>query len=254
MDSAAVRPPRLIGIGVGPGDPGLVTIQAVQALESADVIFVPTTETRSARAGRAEEIVLEHLPHKADAVRRIPFAMAERQGVGQKRSAAWDASVTAAVEALDCGAQTVAFATIGDPSVFSTFSYLCDLVTQARPGVELQVIPGITAMQALAARSRTPLVEGQEILALVPATVGWEKIAEVARTVDTVVIYKGGRQLTELKKTLAAGNRLGDAVLGTNIGLEAEEVVKLAEVDDDRAPYFSTVLSPAHRSQTGGRL
>lgn len=242
----------LSGVGVGPGDPDHVTVKALRALEAADVILVPSTEARAGSIGRAEEIVCTHLPAKAGAVRRIPFSMAERRGIGQRRADAWEASATAAVEAFEAGAKRVAFATVGDASVFSTFSYLCDLVSR-RVEVKVEVIPGITAMQAIAAASRTPLVEGQEILSLVPWTVGPETLARVCEVSDTVVIYKGGREMTELRAVLDAQGRLGEAILGTDLGLPSEHLVPLSEVTD-RAPYFSTVLAAPKRSTTGGRI
>ena len=81
----------LSGVGVGPGDPDHVTVKALRALEAADVILVPSTEARAGGIGRAEEIVCAHLPAKVGAVRRIPFSMAERRGIGQRRADAWEA-------------------------------------------------------------------------------------------------------------------------------------------------------------------
>ena len=115
-------------------------------------------------------------------------------------------------------------------------------------------IAGITAMQALAATSRTPLVEGTETLALVPVTAGLDTLASVLDAVDTVVAYKGGRRMPEVVATLRSKGR--DAVLGVNLGLEHQELIRLTDLDDDAtAPYFSTVLAPAARGdQAGGRL
>ena len=242
----------LSGVGVGPGDPDHVTVKALRTLETADVILVPSTEARAGGVGRAEEIVCAHLPAKTAAIRRIPFSMAEHRGVGQRRASAWEASATTAIEAFEAGAKRVAFATVGDASVFSTFSYLCDLVSR-RVDVTIEVIPGITAMQAIAATSRTPLVEGREILSLVPWTVGPEALARVCEVSDTVVVYKGGREMTELRAVLEAQGRLDEAVLGTDLGLPSERVVPLSEVTD-RTPYFSTVLAAPKRSTTGGRI
>ena len=242
----------LSGVGVGPGDPDHVTVKALRTLETADVILVPSTEARAGGVGRAEEIVCTHLPAKTAAIRSIPFSMAERRGIGQRRADAWEASATTAIEAFEAGAKRVAFATVGDASVFSTFSYLCDLVSR-RVDVTIEVIPGITAMQAIAATSRTPLVEGQEILSLVPWTVGPETLARVCEVSNTVVVYKGGREMTELRAVLEAQGRLDEAVLGTDLGLPSERVVPLSEVTD-RTPYFSTVLAAPKRSTTGGRI
>lgn len=245
-------PPILVGVGVGPGDPELVTVKAVRILSDADVVLVPATEASGDEAGRAEQIVLAACPACRDRIRRVPFSMAQRSGVGDKRRASWEESAQAAVEAFGEGASIVAFATVGDPSVYSTFSYLAAQVQAVVPGVDVSVVPGITAMQAIAAASRIPLVEGRERLTLVPATAGLDAVAEALDHADTVVAYKGGRQLGALLDVVRGRDRRG--VLGVNLTLPGEQLTDLAEADADRAPYFSTVLVAPHRITTGGRL
>ena len=242
--------PQLVGVGVGPGDPELVTVKAVRLLASADIVLVPATEESGDGPGRAEQIVTANCPDAR--ILRIPFSMACRSGISEKRKASWQTSADAAVGAFREGADIVVFATVGDPSVYSTFSYLAAHVVELLPDVEIQVVPGVTAMQALAAESRTPLVEGTETLALVPVTAGLEKLGELLDAVDTVVAYKGGRRLPEVAATIRGKGR--DAVLGVNIGLERQELHRLSDVEDAAAPYFSTVLAPARRGDTGGRL
>lgn len=252
MTSTAVVTPTLIGVGVGPGDPELVTLKAVAAFEAADVILVPTTETSGDDAGRAESLVLAVCPTATDKVRRVPFSMAQRRGVGTKRRQSWEASARAAEQAFAEGATTVAFATVGDPSVYSTFSYLAASVQAAAPGVRVSVVPGITAMQALAAASLTPLVEGQESLTLVPVTAGMDAVAAALDNSDTVVAYKGGRHLLPLLELVRSRGR--DGVLGVDVGLAGQRIIALSAVDADQAPYFSTVLVAPVRGETGGRL
>jgi precorrin-2/cobalt-factor-2 C20-methyltransferase len=252
LASAATSIPTLVGVGVGPGDPELITMKAVRVLDDADVILVPSTEASADDAGRAERLVLAACPSAEAKLRRIPFSMAQRRGVGTKRRKSWEASAQAAVEAFEDGARTVAFATVGDPSVYSTFSYLAAHVRAAVPDLEVVVVPGITAMQALAAASLTPLVEGTESLALVPVTAGLDGVAAALDVADTVVAYKGGRQLPELLELIRRHDRRG--VLGVNVGLPGQTLTPLDQVDGEAAPYFSTVLIAPARTQTGGRL
>lgn len=242
--------PLLIGIGVGPGDPELLTIKAINALRSCDLILVPATEASGSAAGRAETIVLAGCPEVADRIERVPFSMADRSGVTERRRNAWQASAEQAVGGFRAGARRVGFATIGDPSVYSTFSYLVASVRDQLGALDVEVVPGITAMQALAAASATPLVEGDEVLALIPLKGGIDRAVEVAKAVDSCVIYKAGRHLPALRAHLAeAGER---AIAGSNVGLPNQHIADVAEFGD--APYFTSVLWPPRRAETGGRL
>lgn len=240
---------RLIGVGVGPGDPELITVKALRALDSADAILVPATEASGSGAGRAESIMVAANPELAGRIVRVPFSMADATGVTARRAEAWRASADAAVRAFEAGASTVCFATIGDPSVYSTFSYLAASVTQRLDGVEVSVVPGITAMQALAAASRTPLVEGDEVLALVPLK-SPERLDAVLDAVDTCVVYKAGRHFAALKERLDA--RGGTAVAGIDVGLPGERIAPVDEIEE--APYMCSVISTPARTTIGGRL
>lgn len=272
-------PPRLVGVGVGPGDPELVTVKAVRVLTEADVVLVPRTERpagtvdttgtadtvgatgatgtagTSGAAGRADRIVAAACPAATGRIVAVPFSMRERSGVGPERRAAWAASTEAAVRAFRDGARTVCFATVGDPSVYSTFSYLAAEVAREVPDLQIEVVPGITAMQALAGVTRTPLVEGREVLALVPVTGGPEVLAEALATADTVVAYKAGRRLPEVLDTVAATRPDHDVVIGTDIGLADQRLFDGKDpATRAAAPYFSTVLVTPARPTTGGRL
>ncbi|RKS73783.1 precorrin-2/cobalt-factor-2 C20-methyltransferase [Motilibacter peucedani] len=241
--------PLLVGVGMGPGDPELVTVKAVRVLESADLVIVPVMGDD---VGRAEATVRAHVTH--DRVRRLPFALSDRGGVTQARTQAWDEAGSAVAQAFAAGASAVAFATIGDPNVYSTFSYLAQTVTALVHDLEVQTVPGITAMQDLAARSGTVLCEGTESLALLPITAGLSAYEAALASFDTVVAYKGGRHLREVRHVLAATGRSEGAVFGSALGLAGEDIRPLADVPDDAAPYLSTVISPARRVSRGGSL
>jgi precorrin-2/cobalt-factor-2 C20-methyltransferase len=218
---------RLIGVGVGPGDPEHLTLKALRALKEADRVFVP-------HGGRAAEIVAEH-------VECVPleFGMSD----AASRDEHWDRAGARIAAVVRTG--TAAFATVGDPNLYSTFAYVAHTVRELVPDVVVETVPGITAMQDLAARSGTVLAEGTERLALVPYTAGDDALRQALRSFDTVVVYKGGRHLPEVLS--AVGER---AVYGEELGRPGETLTP----PPGAAPYFSTVIRPAARAGRGSRL
>jgi precorrin-2/cobalt-factor-2 C20-methyltransferase len=252
---------RLIGVGVGPGDPELITVKAIRVLRAADHVFVPVLarpgEEDSAEQGRAEATVRAH----ADAarIRRVAFALSEPGGVTAGRAAAWDAAAAAVAGAFAAGARTVAFATIGDPAIYSTFSYLAQTVTGLAADVTIETVPGITAASDLAARSGTTLTEGTESLLLLPLTAGTDALAEALARHDTVVGYKlgsaAGPGIEAVLGLLAGSGRLHDAVFGARLGLPGEDIRPASELTGSGpVPYLSTLIAVRPRAGRGSRL
>ncbi len=252
---------RLVGVGVGPGDPELITVKAVRVLRAADLVFVPVLarpgEEDSAEQGRAEATVRAHAG--AASIRRVAFTLSDRGGVTPGRAAAWDAAARCVAAAFAGGARTVAFATIGDPAVYSTFSYLAQTVTGLMADVVIETVPGITALQDLAARSGTTLTEGTESLALLPLTAGADALADALARHDTVVGYKlgsaGGPGVGAVLGLLGEAGRLGGAVFGARLGLPGEDIRPAAELAGrGPVPYLSTLISVRARAGRGSRL
>jgi precorrin-2/cobalt-factor-2 C20-methyltransferase len=194
---------RLIGVGVGPGDPEHLTLKALRALLEADRVFAP-------EGGRAAAIVAEHV-----SVEPLAFAMS-----GERREELWRAAAERIVQV-----RFAAFATLGDPNLYSTFTYVARAVRELVPDAAIETVPGITAMQDLAARTGTVLAEGRERLALIPGS-------EVPDGFDTVVLYKAGR---DLPAVLQAHEHV---VYGEDLGTETERLTP----PDGPAPYMSTVI------------
>ncbi|MFF9506009.1 precorrin-2 C(20)-methyltransferase [Streptomyces sp. NPDC014724] len=236
---------RLVGVGVGPGDPELVTVKGVNALRDAAVVVVPVMDT--GERGRAEATVLHYV--SADKVVRVVFALNERTDRA-RREAAWDAAGERVAELLRTHG-SVAFATIGDPNVYSTFTYLAHTIGELLPGTAVETVPGITAMQDLAARSGAVLTEGTEPLTLVPVTAGAAVLKEALEGPGTVVAYKFGRLAAEVATALRETGRAEDAVWGSALGLPEESIRPAAELDEGPLPYLSTLIAPAPRD--GGR-
>ncbi|MFE9858874.1 precorrin-2 C(20)-methyltransferase [Streptomyces sp. NPDC005780] len=235
----------LVGVGVGPGDPELVTVKGVNALRDAAVVVVPVMDT--GERGRAEATVLHYVG--AEKVVRVVFALNERTDRA-RREAAWDAAGARVAELLRTHG-SVAFATIGDPNVYSTFTYLAHTIGELLPGTAVVTVPGITAMQDLAARSGAVLTEGTEPLTLVPVTAGADVLREALKGPGTVVAYKFGRLAAEVATALRETGRTEDAVWGSALGLPEESIRPAAELADGPLPYLSTLIAPAPRD--GGR-
>jgi precorrin-2/cobalt-factor-2 C20-methyltransferase len=218
---------KLTGVGVGPGDPELCTVKAVRVLREADVVFVPVAA--HGEPGYAEGVVRAHTDRD---LHRLAFSLGDDPA---GREASWRAAGRAVTAAVQDGAWA-AFATIGDPNLYSTFTYLARCVP---PGVLTETVPGITALQDLAARSGTVLAEGTQTLALLPFTAGLRRLTAALEAHDTVVTYKGGRFLPQLRSLLEQAGRLDDAVFGARLGLDGQVVGPLP---DGPAPYLSTVI------------
>ena len=232
--------PSLMGVGVGPGDPGLMTLKALSVLRQADRVVAPTTAVDA--VGRAESIVHQVAPEIA--VERLVFA------VSADAAALRAAHHTAAERVLACleRGERVAFVTIGDPNVYSTFHHLAALVVERRPGTAVETVPGIMAFQDVAARTGTVLVDGSERLQLVSAVAGPEAVDRALADPDAaVVVYKGGRHIPAIAERLAAAGRLDGAVLGELLGLPGERLAPVAEVAAGPAAYLATVLVPPRR-------
>lgn len=240
---------ELVGVGVGPGDPALLTLRAVEVLRRADIVIAPTTAPDV--EGRAEAIAagaVDDLDFE-----RVVFVMEVDTGA---RHAALAAVVDRVVAHLDAG-RTVAFVTLGDPNVYSTFSSVAEGVADQRATVPISTVPGIMAFQELAARSSTVLVDGHESLVLVPAHLHLTAMIGEALHDDDValVVYKGGRQIAELAAQAEAAERSDGAVLGELLGLPGERIGPLsAAAGAERRPsYLSTaIFPPPRRTQPGG--
>jgi len=230
--------PRLVGVGVGPSAPDLVTRRAYEVLEQADRVFAASTALDA--IGRAEAIVRAVSP--AVMVDRLPFAIA---GDADARRKCLDAAAEAIVARLDHG-ELVAFVTLGDPNVYSTFPALARRVKALRPDVPIEVVPGVMAFQELAATTGTVLVEDDEHLELVNMGDDTSALdAALDKRDCTVVIYKGGRHLPKVAGHLAEWHRLDGAVIGEMLGLPGARSGPVSEVADRPASYLATMVIPA---------
>ncbi|MDQ4033592.1 MAG: precorrin-2 C(20)-methyltransferase [Actinomycetota bacterium] len=245
--------PELVGIGVGPGDPDLLTVAAVREFTAAGRVFVPVLA--SDVAGRAEAVVRAHLTH--DRLERLVFALNDDvTGSQRRRHQLWDAAATRVVHYLREHGGTAVFATLGDPSVYSTFGYLARTVRELLPGVRIRTIPGITAMQAAASAVGVTLVEGIESLTLVSLSRGLRTLDEAldaaSRRNSTVVAYKGGSRLVQVREWVESAGALDRAWCAEHLGTPDERITRLRETDT--AAYLSTIVVLPPRNGRGAQL
>ncbi len=228
----------LVGVGVGPGDPELMTLLAARVVARADRVVAPTASADA--PGRAEAIVRQAVPGAR--IDRVVFEMSDGRGA-DGHAAAYRGAASQMVGWIDAG-EEVCFVTLGDPNIYSTFAALADEVSRLRPGLEVSTVPGITAFQDLAAHARKVLCRGTESLSLVTALDGTESLEDALCQPGAVVVYKGGRHLAGVKERVEAAGRLEGALMGELLGLPGERSGPLGDLADGPASYLVTVIVP----------
>ena len=215
---------RLFGVGVGPGDPELMTLKGVGILKACDVVAVPRKESGRCTALKIAAGAVPEVTEKP--VLALDMPMTRDRDAREK---AYAAAAAALVSALAEG-KDVAFITLGDPSVYSTFGYLRDRV--ARQGFEAVTVPGVTSFCAAAAVLGENLCEDGEPLHIFP---GWA--AEDASR-GTRVYMKGG--VRELRQALMDSEGL--VLAAENVGMEDEKVYRSPEEIPEDAGYFTIII------------
>ncbi len=229
---------RFVGVGVGPGEADLLTLRAVAALRRADRVLAPSTAVDA--VGRAEAIVRQAVPGLA--VERVPFAMAPSRGA---RDRSVERAAAAVAAHLGRG-EEVAWITLGDPLVYSTFAAVAAGVVRRRPATVVLSVPGVMAFQALAARTGTVVTDERERLVVRTALDGEDLEDDLAEPDTTVVVYKGGRRLPDLAEAATRAGRTDGAVVGELLGMPGERIGALSELAaGGPASYLATVIVPA---------
>ena len=220
---------KLYGVGVGPGDPELLTLKAVRILKEADVIAVPD---KGSGERTALGIVQAYVAGKEQLICVTP--MVRDQAV---LDAAHDRIAGDICALLEKG-KNVAFITLGDPTVYATYMYIHRRVL-AR-GYEAVLVPGVPSFCAVAARLNTSLCEQSQRLLIVPAS---HKDVEDCLNVDANLVFmKAGREIGALKQKLSDHGLLESASLVANCGMEGEQVWERFADMPENTGYFSVVL------------
>lgn len=219
----------LYGVGVGPGDPELVTMKAARILREADVVAVPD---KGSGEKTALNIVAEWTADSELLYCPTPMVRDKKLLDGCYEKIADD------ICALLDGGKTVAFITLGDPTVYSTYIYVHKKVL-AR-GYRAELVPGVPSFCAVAARLNTSLCEGAERLLIVPGS--YEGVEECIDFPANKVFMKSGKSLPALRDMLAERGLLEGAAMVANCGMEGERVYESLKELETGEGYFSVVL------------
>ncbi len=225
----------LYGLGIGPGDPELLTLKAVRVLGAVDVVFAAASSKND--YSLSLRIAAPHLRPEA-VIERLDFPMtSDRSTLLQ----AWERNAARVAETLDSG-RDAAFLTLGDPMTYSTFIYLLRTLEARGDAPRVEVVPGITSYHAAAARTRTPLAEAGQSLAVISGAAGPERLKALLAVADNAVVLKAYRNFGPLRQALDE-LELGDkAVFVSRLGMEDECVVFGLEHAPDAPHYLSLVL------------
>lgn len=220
---------RLYGIGVGPGDPELLTIKALRLIRSCDVIAVPGESAKESIAYKIVKGAYEEIDQKE--LLALPMPMTKDHDMLKKNH---DHAASIIQNLLDQG-KDVAFLTLGDPTVYSTYLYVHQRVQKT--GYETEIINGIPSFCAVAARLNMGLVEKAEPLHIIPATYQMEEALELT---GTKVFMKAGKKIGKVKEKILADGASGMMI--ENCGMENEKIYRTIEEIPENAGYYSLII------------
>ena len=221
------------GVGVGPGDPELLTIKAVNAIKNAAVIIAPKTEKKD---GSVALTIAE--PYISDA--EIIFQTFPMVKNFEESKEIFEQNANQILEFLR-GGKNVTFLTLGDPMFFSTYIYVYRLLKNS--GAKVTTIPGVPAFLAIASHLGRSAY-GNDIVTIIPATAQSEKIREALKISDAAVLMKVYKNFDEIIDLLDAENMLENAVLISRYGLDDEKILNnLGAHKSDKLNYLSTILT-----------
>ena len=238
----------LFGVGVGPGAADLMTLRAVRVLKEADVIAIPRrSEWDESVAWRIAESNIG----KIEGQERIFLTFPMTKDPAKLRPA-WDTAFDAIGQRLAQG-KSVAFITEGDPMFYSTFIYLHEQAQGRWPGVKLEIVPGVSSLSAVAAVTHCPTADGQERVAVLPATYGVEDLLAVLNQFDTVVLVKVSSVMPQVVEAVERAGLIDRAVYVSKATMEQQKIVTdIRTIRNDRCDYFSMVV--VSRKERSGLL
>ncbi len=230
-------------VGIGPGDPELMTCKAVRVLEQTRVLVGP--KAKADGASNAVQIAASQVDMTGKTVLELRFPMKKiRLGCDHDPEvvSAWRQAAEVVLGYLEKG-EDVAFPTLGDPALYSTAFYLLNTLQELRGQIRVSVIPGITAMAACSARVCMPIGLGDDVVSIVPAAFDDNRLRSILESFDAVVLMKVFRRMTTLVALLEELKLVDQAVLIERCGMDDQKIyTDVRQTVGRKLHYFSTLL------------
>lgn len=232
------------GIGVGPGDPELITMKAVKILNRVNIVYAAASTKNN--HSLAVNIARAHIP-ESTTVRMLRFPMTRDKNQTRKT---WQSHAQTIIAELEKG-KNVAFLTLGDSMTYSTYGYILRYVQAIAPHLEVYTVPGITSYQAAAARLNTPLVEGEETLMVVSGAKGGNRLRDLEGKPETVVFLKAYRNVKDIQAAVGETGKYSSCVGVKNCGHPNEEIILDIRELSERSPDYWTLILAKQNTNNG---
>ena len=223
-------------VGVGPGDPELLTRKAERVLRQADVVLAPVSNPSEASVAletvrefldeERQEIIIHQFPMTSDKSRLVP---------------AWQEAAALIADRIAAG-KNVAFITIGDPLLYSTFIYLLRIFRESYPQIAVEIIPGISSINTAAAVAGVPLAEAEEKIVIIPATAGITAIAAALASYETVVLLKVKPLYADILELLRQTGRAESSLFVERVGSTRQKVLTSIDEMASHAPDYLSLM------------
>lgn len=209
---------RFYGVGVGPGEPGLIPIAAAKALKTCDIIFIPRAKDKECSIARA---CLGDFEIPNDRWREVEFTMEADRSILKSHYAELGRTIASELRK----GQTVAYLTLGDPSLYSTYGYTLSALLEVIPDLDYKTFPGINSFSAVAAATNWPLGEGRERVLILPCPDEMSELRKDIETHDIVVLMKIGRRLQDVYDLIKEMGIENYCAFGKRVGMNDQVVL-----------------------------
>lgn len=226
----------LYGLGVGPGDPELITVKAFRTLKESPVIAYP--KKRKGSKSYAHQIIDVYVDPSEKEMLGLVFPMTKDPAILERE---WTNTVEAVWEKLQEG-KNVAFVTEGDPLLYSTFIHMMKLMKERHPEVEIQTVPGISSINGAASRLGLPLAEGDDHVAIIPAREDYDAMKKALMENDCVIFIKVAKVMDLMLRVLRDLDLLHKASVVTKVTSKEEIIWDVCELDRAELEYLTLMV------------